>query len=89
VAHFSVTEAIPVQKAERKVEKETALALISDRELEQALAKVGDQTEWEIAEELGVTMDVLRLRIFKCLKSASGNGCGGVCDLKWVRIYFK
>jgi Zn-dependent peptidase ImmA (M78 family) len=63
VAHFSVTEAIPVRKAERKVEKETALALISDKELEKALAKAGDRTEWEIAEELGVTVDVLRLRI--------------------------
>ncbi|MBT9168780.1 MAG: hypothetical protein DDT19_02128 [Syntrophomonadaceae bacterium] len=39
VAHFSVTEAIPVRKAERKVEKETALALISDRELGKALAE--------------------------------------------------
>jgi Zn-dependent peptidase ImmA (M78 family) len=63
VAHFSVTGAIPTRKAERKVEKETALALISDRELEQALSKAEDQTEWQIAEELGVTVDVLRLRI--------------------------
>lgn len=63
IAYFSVTEAIPTRKAERKVEKETALALISERELEEALAKAGDRTEWEIAEELGVTVDVLRLRI--------------------------
>jgi hypothetical protein len=63
VAHFSVTEAIPTRKAERKVERETALALISDRQLEQALSKVEDQTEWQIAEDLEVTVDILRLRI--------------------------
>jgi len=37
--------------------------LISDRELEEVLARIGDRTEWEIAEELGVTVDILRLRI--------------------------
>lgn len=34
-----------------------------ERRSKEALAKAGDRTEWDIAEELGVTMDVLRLRI--------------------------
>jgi hypothetical protein len=36
---------------------------LGDRRSEGALAKAGDGTEREIAEELGVTVDALRLRI--------------------------
>lgn len=61
--YFRVAESIPVLKAERKVEKETALELISEERLKEVLARAEDMRESEIAEELGVTVEVLRLRI--------------------------